>query len=195
MSYSDVVNGVVVSHSREGAYPTRTPKGVWYKDKIVNPSYDEVTQSRLGPFFTLEGNFAVYTYVVNIRPDALARKAEDINTKVGTVFDSKVSLVTSGYTDKSIETWDLQRSEALAYDADVNAPTPLVDSLAIARGITKEDLVGRILAKATAFAGVMGALLGNQQRIEDLVALAVDADDMEELERIEADELEVGWAV
>ena len=71
------------------------------------------------------------------------------------------------YPDREISTFDKQESEARDWTADNTAPTPLLSALAQARGIPLSDLVGRVLAKADAFAVASGSIIGQRQALED----------------------------
>ena len=73
------------------------------------------------------------------------------------------------------ETWDQQAMEAKAKGADLAASTPLLSAMAQARGITAAALAARVTAKAVAFAEAGGAIIGAQQRLEDMLQAALDA--------------------
>jgi len=84
-----------------------------------------------------------------------------------------LSGVRAAYPPGEVMSWDKQEAEARAYLADPDAATPLVDALAVTRGIGKAELVTRIIAKADVFAAFSGACIGNRQRIEDALAAAI----------------------
>lgn len=73
--------------------------------------------------------------------------------------------------DTERETWERQKIEADAYILDVNAGTPFLDALSTSRGITKADVVQKILAKAEIYAIAIGNLLGEQYKFEDQLEL------------------------
>ena len=75
-------------------------------------------------------------------------------------------------------TFDKQEAEARAWTADQSADTPLVDALALGRGMDKAELVSRILAKADAFAVATGYLTGLRQKYEDRLGLAQSAEEV-----------------
>lgn len=69
------------------------------------------------------------------------------------------------------ETWERQKIEADAYTLDPLAVTPFLDTLSTARGITKAEVVTKILAKAELYALAVGNLLGEQYKHEDSISL------------------------
>lgn len=97
-----------------------------------------------------------------------ARKTDEINAG----FEQAMFAVKAGYPESEILSWDQQTIEAAAYTADANASTPLLDAMAQARLLTRAELAGRILAKATLFAQVSGGLIGKRQALEDAIAAA-----------------------
>ncbi|WP_279030078.1 hypothetical protein [Bilophila wadsworthia] len=92
-----------------------------------------------------------------------AAKLAEINR----VADMGLAVLTLSYPSREISTFDKQESEARAYTADATASTPLLSALATARGILLPDLVGRVLAKADAFAVASGTIIGWRQGVED----------------------------
>lgn len=91
------------------------------------------------------------------------RKLREINA----ACDAEVAALAEKYPDTEILSWPAQEREARALQADPNAATPLIDNIAAQRGITREDLAGRILAKAEAYAQEAGAAFGRRQALED----------------------------
>lgn len=84
-------------------------------------------------------------------------------------FKSAMQEITSGYPANEISSWAKQETEARAYVADNLASTPLLDALADARGLTKADLVARVIVKADLFATLSGQLIGKRQAREDAI--------------------------
>jgi len=83
--------------------------------------------------------------------------------------ESEIAAIKSGYPDGEVLSWPKQETEARAYTADANAATPLLDALALARGITKADLASRVILKADMFAQISGAIIGKRQALEDQI--------------------------
>ena len=93
-----------------------------------------------------------------------AKKAEIIGN-----FEQAMQQIISGYPSDEISSWDKQEAEARAFSGNPAAVTPLIDALCGARGVTKADLVSRIIAKANLFATVSGQLIGKRQGLEDQI--------------------------
>lgn len=98
------------------------------------------------------------------RPENVhARNLAEINTKC----EAALAALTPTYPERELLTFDKQEAEARAYQADNAAPTPLLTALAAGRGISVDDLAGRVIAKADAFTVASGRLIGQRQRLED----------------------------
>jgi hypothetical protein len=96
--------------------------------------------------------------------------------EINAACDAACGEVQSGYPAAEVLSWTKQESEARAYLADDNAATPLLNALALARGIDKAELAARVIAKADAFAVFSGVMIGKRQALEDaLNALPADA--------------------
>ena len=97
-------------------------------------------------------------------PSLIAQKRRQIHDEARRQRDQ----LAPHYPQHEIDTWDQQRREAVAYQADPSiADTPLLTAMATARGMTVEALAARVLVKAQAFAQAGGAILGAQQALED----------------------------
>lgn len=95
--------------------------------------------------------------------EAKAAKLSEINATA----DKIIAALVSTYPDREISTFDKQEAEARAYMADPTAPTPLLSALAKARGLSMDELVKRVIAKADAFAVASGYIIGQRQALED----------------------------
>lgn len=104
-------------------------------------------------------------------------KIEKLN-EIDTSYQQAIATLTPTYPDDERLTFDKQEQEARAWLADNSTPTPFVDALAAGRQLDKSELVGRIIAKADAFAIASGLLTGQRQRYEDLLDAASTAEDV-----------------
>lgn len=95
--------------------------------------------------------------------EAKAAKLSEINKAA----DKIMAALISTYPDREISTFDKQEAEARAYMADPEAPTPLLSALAKARGVSMDELIKRVIAKADAFAAASGYIIGQRQALED----------------------------
>ena len=104
---------------------------------------------------------------------ALAR----INQQSQTIADA----LTAGYPEFEKLTWEDQRREAHAWEADNTTATPYIDALAAERGIDRADYLARTLAKTKAFATAAQKLVGQRQKFEDQIkAIKVEAGELDE---------------
>ncbi len=103
-----------------------------------------------------------------------AAKLEEVNAS----YDTATSALVSTYPSTELLTFDKQENEARAWLADNTTSTPLIDALALGRGIDKAELVRRIIAKAGAFAVATGYLTGQRQKYEDQLEAATTAEEI-----------------
>ncbi len=76
-------------------------------------------------------------------------------------------------------TWPVQQQEALAWAVNNETPTPYLDGLADARGITPEDMRQKTLDQTQLFMMASQGLVGKRQRLRDLVYEAQTPDDLD----------------
>lgn len=84
-------------------------------------------------------------------------------------YEAAIAIMTSAYPQAEISTWEVQRQEAAAWQADSGAPTPWIDVAAAVRGVDRVEYLTRTLAKAGAFAQASAWLTGRRQAIEDQI--------------------------
>ena len=84
-------------------------------------------------------------------------------------FAFKSKAIGGEYLDGERDSWDQQRTEAIAYSADETVSTPLLSAIADARGITVAELADKVLANAAEYDAAYGELLGKYQRNRDIL--------------------------
>lgn len=84
-------------------------------------------------------------------------------------FSERMKNLTVDASDLEMATWEEQKREALLYQSDNTASTPLIDILASGRGITRDVLVTKILANVEAYKVKLANLLVEQQQLEQRV--------------------------
>lgn len=104
--------------------------------------------------------------------ERFARLKREKLTGVNSAYEVALSAVKDGYPPSEILSWDKQEKEARAYLADNAAPTPFIDALSTERGVTKPELVSRIMAKVNAAEVYIGTQTGKRQRLEDQINAA-----------------------
>ncbi|WP_341666893.1 hypothetical protein [Alcaligenes sp. SDU_A2] len=95
--------------------------------------------------------------------------------QINAAFEQAAIELTSGYPEAERLTWPEQRTEALAWAADPTAPTPYLDGLAAARGISAQDMRQKTLDQARLFLQSSQQLVGTRQRLRDQVQVALTA--------------------
>jgi hypothetical protein len=115
-----------------------------------------------------------------------------LNNKQGEItqkFKAAMSPVTSLYTAEEIASFPTQEPEALAWQADNTAPTPLIDLIVAERAsVDKPTLVQRIIDNAADYKTVAGPAIGKKQDFEDqLYALKAQHEDTEKPDVTKAD--------
>lgn len=98
--------------------------------------------------------------------------------EINSAYDVATSSLVATYPATELLTFDKQEAEARAYTADLSTSTPFLSGLAKARGITLDDLVGRVIRKSEAFASAVATLTGQRQRYEDLLDAATTAEEV-----------------
>lgn len=88
--------------------------------------------------------------------------------------DDAVSHYLDSYSDLEKLTFPQQRAEADAYAADPNATTPLLDDLAIKRGIARNEMIAKTIAKVHEFDDMSKNVVGQSQAYKAQIAAIVD---------------------
>lgn len=107
-------------------------------------------------------------------PPALADLAVEAQRKVDAEYTRRMGELANSYPAHERESWPVQLAEAQALQADANAATPWLDQCAAARGLTRQELAARILAKDEAYRLVSGKLTGVRQWHEDQIAALLE---------------------
>lgn len=110
--------------------------------------------------------------------NAKAFKLAEINDRC----EAALQGLTATYPDTERLTFDQQKQEAEARQADASAVCPLLAPLAVARGISLDDLCNRVLLKAAAFSAASGAIIGQRQAMEDYLDACTTVAEVQEIE-------------
>ncbi len=90
-------------------------------------------------------------------------------------FEAVVAAIKADAAPYELDSWPIQRAEYVAWLMDPASPTPYVSGLAAGRGITLQDLMGKI---GTKVAG-LSTIQGTQHRLEKLVESATSIAEVE----------------
>ena len=94
--------------------------------------------------------------------------------------DAILAAVKARYTQAEIESWSKQEQGAkdLAAGETTTEAAQFVTGIATLRGIPVDTLRDKILANVTAYGQLCTAVIGTQQRLDDLIKAAQTADDL-----------------
>ena len=102
-------------------------------------------------------------------------------TEINAACDAEIEAIKVSYPDTEVMTWDKQEREARALVLDATADTPLIDSIASARGLDRVELANRIIANADQFATASGASLGKRHKLKDEINAATTVEQAAEI--------------
>lgn len=102
--------------------------------------------------------------------EAKAAKLAQLNAAAQAHIDRAARLDQT--PDFEVRTWPLQAAEAKAWAADKTAATPILDTIATARGVPAELLKQKALAKAQDFEQLTATVAGLRQAAEDRIVAA-----------------------
>lgn len=114
---------------------------------------------------------------------ALQVKKAELVQRSAEKADQLKNQILVGYPQAEIDSFYRQEKEALAYQADPQANVPMLRAIAEQRGISLDELVGKVLEKAAIFAAVMGQIIGTRQAFEDSILLAKNQQDLTRCEQ------------
>lgn len=111
----------------------------------------------------------------------LAHNKQAMITQLADKVDSLKSSILVGYPQAEIDSFYRQEKEALAWQADHNAETPMLKQIATVRGVPFELLVQKVLEKSVQFATLIGVIIGQRQAFEDRVNSASSQDELDKI--------------
>lgn len=138
---------------------TPAKSGLTGPHEVTKPQFDVDTQNLLPQD---DG-----TFIVTDLPFEQA-KQNKLN-RFQQTYEQNMQVVRGGYPESEIASWDKQEKEARAWQADNAADTPFLDVLAQARGISKTDLVVKVIAKADLATQYTAQQTGIRQALEDAI--------------------------
>ncbi|HEA3268077.1 hypothetical protein ABWE90_05750 [Pasteurella multocida] len=119
------------------------------------------------------------------------KQKEQLNTEKSRLIniianraDAMKSALLVGYPQTEIDSFYRQEKEALAYQADEKADTPMLKMIAQSRGVPFDLLVQKVIEKSNQFAVAIGVIIGQRQRFEDRI---LAAESVEQLSSIESE--------
>ena len=73
-------------------------------------------------------------------------------------------------------TWPTQKAEVEAWAIDNTSPTPMLDNIAIARGMDRITILSKTLIKVVSYNDYAASLAGKRQKLEDDIDNSTDLD-------------------
>lgn len=113
-------------------------------------------------------------------PPTLEELREAKRCEIWGAGDTILAAVKRNYTQAEIESWSKQEQGAkdLAAGVTDSEAAQFVAGIATLRGIPVETLRDKILANVVAYGQLCTAVIGTQQRLDDLVKAAQSTDDL-----------------
>lgn len=108
-----------------------------------------------------------------------AEQKESLIAQLANKTDTLKEGLLVGYPQTEIDSFYRQEKEALAWQADHNAETPMLKQIALLRGVQFEILVQKVIEKSEMFAMVIGAIIGQRQQLEDRILTATKPEELE----------------
>jgi hypothetical protein len=113
------------------------------------------------------------TYLITPRDlDFVKRMAV---SELNSAFEAFLHSVKADYPESEQSTWPTQREEVFAWRRDPDAYTPLLDGIALARGVDLVELKSLAAAQVDAYTTIMGVACGMRQKYRDAIYAAEDA--------------------
>lgn len=100
--------------------------------------------------------------------EARAERLDQVNADA----DALLSMLDATYPEREVLTWDQQVKEAEALQANPEAVTPLLSSLADYRDIDLQELAAKVLQKSYQYKVASGQIMGARQWVEQQLEAA-----------------------
>ena len=158
------IDGLEFGFALESEYPTAVPR--LFGTCPASP--DTSTPGVLSVLTRVEYETALETEL----EARFVRLREGLIQSNNRAYESAINDLTRDYPPSEIATWERQRAEVIAWEADLASPTPWINLAASARGLDRVEYLNRTLAKVHAFAQASAFLTGRRQGIDDAIRVA-----------------------
>jgi hypothetical protein len=102
----------------------------------------------------------------------LEKTKKQKSCEVDYYFELEMSGIKGSYSPSEILSWDRQDIEAKAVEVEQNASAPLLEAIAVARGVDKSEIKDKVLLNSAEFEVLAGALIGKRQKLQDEIQAA-----------------------
>lgn len=119
----------------------------------------------------------------NKKTEFTKRKKENLLNELSDKADKIKNDLLAGYPQTEIESFYRQEKEALAWQANNKADTPMLKQIARIRNIPFEVLVQKVIEKSEQFALAVGVIIGQRQAFEDRLLATETLEELTALEK------------
>lgn len=151
---------------------------VWVEDGVIKYSGAAPTEYH---FFDIKAK--KFKESQEKKNNFLTSKKEALLASLADKADKIKNGLLAGYPQTEIESFYRQEKEALAWQANNKADTPMLKQIARIRNIPFEVLVQKVIEKSEQFALAVGVIIGQRQAFEDKLLTLDTVDDLIKLEK------------
>ena len=120
-------------------------------------------------------------YILEQEVVMLQSKKSALISGLNESIKSAIIINLPAYPDFEKLTFEIQKSEARAWNVDNTLSTPNVDILALNRGVDREVILSKINIKADQFEKITMAIAGQRQKFQDLINKATTLEELDEI--------------
>lgn len=151
---------------------------VWLENGVIK--YSGKAPSEYHIFDVKSKSFKVSD---EMKSEFFKRKKESALNTLANKADAIKSGLLAGYPQTEIESFYRQEKEALAWQANNKADTPMLKQIARIRNIPFEVLVQKVIEKSEQFALAVGMIIGQRQAFEDRLLATKTLEELTALEK------------
>lgn len=151
---------------------------VWLENGVIK--YSGKAPSEYHVFDSKSKSFKVSD---NKKTEFTKRKKENLLNELSDKADKIKNDLLAGYPQTEIESFYRQEKEALAWQVNNKADTPMLKQIARIRNIPFEVLVQKVIEKSEQFALAVGVIIGQRQAFEDRLLATNTLEEITALEK------------
>ncbi|WP_302130859.1 hypothetical protein [uncultured Haemophilus sp.] len=151
---------------------------VWLENGVIK--YSGKAPSEYHVFDSKSKSFKVSD---NKKTEFTKRKKENLLNELSDKADKIKNDLLAGYPQTEIESFYRQEKEALAWQTNNKADTPMLKQIARIRNIPFEVLVQKVIEKSEQFALAVGVIIGQRQAFEDRLLATNTLEELTALEK------------
>ena len=151
---------------------------VWLENGVIK--YSGKAPSEYHVFDSKSKSFKVSN---DKKTEFTKRKKENLLNELSDKADKIKNDLLAGYPQTEIESFYRQEKEALAWQTNNKADTPMLKQIARIRNIPFEVLVQKVIEKSEQFALAVGVIIGQRQAFEDRLLATNTLEELTALEK------------